>query len=184
MDTDFIPPQDSGLPGTMVTTPLKSPPPQDYAKKLVSRWHGGLFYLVRTSSLFALPSHLPSSLLLSSLLFLFPPFSFLYFSLILLFPSFIPLFSIPHLLLHPFPSLPLIIFSPTGRGPSQEIWVSPPPNWDLLPLYEHTFQQEDSLLPPESHSTQLSPATRKKEAPISLNVSVLIGKLRQMKVDG
>jgi len=37
MDTDFIPPQDSGLPGTMVTTPLKSPPPQDYAKKLVSR---------------------------------------------------------------------------------------------------------------------------------------------------
>ena len=39
MDTDFIPPQDSGIPGTgtMVTTPLKSPPPQDYAKKLVSK---------------------------------------------------------------------------------------------------------------------------------------------------
>lgn len=45
MDVDFSPPHGSGVPGTgtMVTTPLKSPPPQDYAKKVVGSC---VFYLV------------------------------------------------------------------------------------------------------------------------------------------
>lgn len=47
MDVDFSPPHGSGVPGTgtMVTTPLKSPPPQDYAKKVVGSC---VFYLVHT----------------------------------------------------------------------------------------------------------------------------------------
>lgn len=133
MDTDFIPPQDSGIPGTMVTTPLKSPPPQDYAKKLVSRRrflfsaHLNLFlpYLLTSppplfSSLF-LPSLFSTSPLSSFL----PPFSFFIplFSFSSLSPSFLVLYTtlLYSSSLSPLSSLSLTVSSSTGRGPSQEV---------------------------------------------------------------
>ena len=134
MDTDFIPPQDSGLPGTMVTTPLKSPPPQDYAKKLVSRRH---FLFSAHLTFFALPPHLPFSPLFSSLFLPSLPFSFLYFSLILL-SSYTTLLFLP-----PFSFfIPLISFSPLSLP-----FLSPSP----LPQAEDQAKRFEFLL----HQTEI-----------------------------